>query len=142
MVVKTPVLMVAVAVCVAATVGAYFILDFSGDEKTAFVSVSTDNTSYRSREIMIITVSVDYPGYLNDTLVRVRGITNSRGLDLVDKEKNANLTPGANNINFSYTIPSCSKCSGISQGTYYINASVIQGNLTIGRANHTIVIEG
>lgn len=141
MITKTHILVV-IVVC-AAVIACACIDPYSlglGGEKTASISVSTDKDIYKSLETMTITVSVDYFAHLNDTLVRVRGVTSSRGSHLLNRENTVGLSPGVNNITFTYTVPSCSACSGISPGPYYINATVTRGNLTLGRANHTVVI--
>jgi len=50
-----------------------------------------------------------------------------------------NLTAGKNNVTFTKKLPSCSRCAGISQGTYVIGASVTYDDEVV-TATHSIAI--
>ncbi len=104
-------------------------------------NVTTDNGTYHSGEIMKITVVLKSATDVSGVYTNVSGITNKRGKNLLFKETTTNLTRGLNNVTFTYKMPACSSCSGISGGTYHFNASVVYGNVTVANSTYSIVLK-
>jgi len=104
-------------------------------------NVTTENGTYHSGEIMNITVVLKSATDVSGVYANVSGITNKRGRNMLFKEATTNLTRGLNNVTFAYTMPACSSCSGISEGTYHFNASVVYGNVTVGNSTHSVVLK-
>ena len=92
--------------------------------------VTTDRDTYHSGEIMNITVVLKSSTDVSGVYINISGITNKRGKNLLIKETTTNLTRGLNNVTFAYKMPACSSCSGISEGMYHFNTSVVYGNVT------------
>jgi hypothetical protein len=87
--------------------------------------VSTDRELYHSAEVMNVTAVVYSDGNAENVVVTATGI-NGR-MNIV---KEINLTEGENNVGFTYTLPRCNVCGGISPGTYEIGCTVEYGNGT------------
>ena len=104
-------------------------------------NVTTEEGTYHSGEIMNITVVLKSATDVSGVYTNVSGITNKRGKNMLFKETTTNLTRGLNNVTFAYKMPACSSCSGISEGTYHFNASVVYGNVTVGNSTCSIVLK-
>ncbi len=104
-------------------------------------NVTTDEGTYHSGEIMNITVVLKSATYVSGVYTNVSGITNKRGKNMLFKEITTNLTRGLNNVTFAYKMPACSSCSGISEGTYHFNASVVYGNVTVGNSTCSVILK-
>ncbi len=104
-------------------------------------NVTTENGTYHSGEIMNITVVLKSATDVSGVYANVSGIANKNGRNMLFKEATTNLTRGLNNVTFAYTMPACSSCSGISEGTYHFNASVVYGNVTVGNSTHSVVLK-
>ena len=102
--------------------------------------IITDKEIYRAKEHINVVISLESSKDIDNVDIDVIGIKNSRGIYKISKLMNKNLTAGPNNITFEYITPSCSPCSGINPGTYYINATVSYGEKTTN-VTHSIVIE-
>jgi hypothetical protein len=104
-------------------------------------NVTTEGGTYHSGEIMNITVVLKSATDVSGVYTNVSGITNKRGKKMLFKETTTNLTRGLNNVTFAYKMPACSSCSGISEGTYQFNASVVYGNVTVGNSTCSVVLK-
>ncbi len=104
-------------------------------------NVTTDGDTYHSGEIMNITVMLKSATDVSGVYANVSGITNKRGKNMLFKETMTNLTRGLNNVTFTYKMPACSSCSGISEGTYHFNASVVYGNVTVANSTCSVVLK-
>jgi rhodanese-related sulfurtransferase len=113
--------------------------DASGDSGIEIVAFSTDKDVYSAKENMIVFLSVYSPENISNALIKVSGVKSSKGVVYVSYSSTQNLTTGENTINFTKTLPSCSKCAGISQGTYVIDASVTYDDEVV-MATHSIAI--
>ncbi|RLI91540.1 MAG: hypothetical protein DRO89_03775 [Candidatus Altiarchaeales archaeon] len=101
------------------------------------LSLSTDKETYRSNELMNITVTINSSSKLSDVNVRVYGI-NARHYRL-DKTEKMDLNVGTNTVTFSYKTPRCYGCAGITPGIYQINADLSYNNNVI--ASTTVDVE-
>ena len=104
-------------------------------------NVTTDTGTYHSGEIMNITVVLKSATDVSGVCTNVSGITDKRGNNKLFKETITNLTRGLNNVTFIYKMPACSSCSGISEGTYHFNTSVVYGNVTVANSTYSIVLK-
>ena len=104
-------------------------------------NVTTEKDTYHSGEIMNITVVLKSATDVSGVYTNVSGIINKRGKNMLFKETTANLTCGLNNVTFTYKMPACSSCSGISEGTYHFNASVVYGNVTVENLTHSVILK-
>ena len=104
-------------------------------------NVTTEKDTYHSGEIMNITVVLKSTTDVSGVYANVSGITDKRGRNKLFKETTTNLTRGLNNVTFTYTMPACSSCSGISEGIYHFNASVVYGNVTVGNSTCSVILK-
>ncbi len=104
-------------------------------------NVTTDNGTYHSGEIMNITVVLKSATDLSGVYTNISGITDKRGNNKLFKETITNFTRGLNNVTFTYKMPACSSCSGISEGVYHFNASVVYGNVTVGNSTCSVILK-
>ena len=104
-------------------------------------NVTTDEGTYHSGEIMNITVVLKSATDVSGVYTNVSGITNNRGANMLFKETTTNLTSGLNNVTFTYQMPGCSSCTGISEGTYHFNTSVVYGNVTVANSTCSVVLK-
>lgn len=103
------------------------------------IELSTDKDIYSAREEVDIFLSIYTPANLSTVEVKVTGVKSTKGVYYVSYSSKTALQAGENNITFTKTLPSCSKCAGISQGTYFIDASVTSGDEVV-EATHSIAI--
>ena len=135
---KGAVFILAMAVVVVAAV-AVLVMNESAPSVT-ITSLSTDKTEYHSRETMEISVNLSASQPVDNYLVKVEGITDSRGRTRLMQEQAVNLTGGTQAVIFEYQLPSCNTCSGISEGKYAINATLVRENMTVANASTTILL--
>jgi len=100
---------------------------------------TTDKDLYSARGVMNVSLAVYSPENVSGALVRVEGVLSSKGVKYVTYSSKTNLTIGENTFAFTKTLPSCSSCAGISQGTYYLEATVTHGGEVV-KATHSIAI--
>jgi len=110
----------------------------SANNGIKIVSFSTDKDIYSANEEMTVFLSVYSPENLSVS-IKVLGVKSTKGVNYVSYEGKQNLTAGENNITFTKTLPSCSRCAGITQGTYFIDASVAYDDKVV-TATHSIAI--
>ncbi|MBE0516759.1 MAG: rhodanese-like domain-containing protein [Methanophagales archaeon] len=103
------------------------------------ISFSTDKDVYQEKEDMTIFLSVYSPEEISNVLIRALGVRSNKGVDYVNFVSETDLTVGENNMTFTKTLPSCSRCVGIDQGTYFINLSVAY-DAKVVEATHSIAI--
>jgi rhodanese-related sulfurtransferase len=113
--------------------------DASGDSGVEIVAFSTDKDVYSAKDEMTVFLSVYSPENVSNTLIKVSGVKSTKGVVYVSYSSPLNLTVGENNVTFTKKLPSCSRCAGISQGTYVIDASVTYGDEVV-TAKHSIAI--
>ena len=113
--------------------------DASGDSGIEIVTFSTDKDIYSAKEEMTVFLSVYSSENISNALIEVSGVKSSKGVTYVTYSNALNLTAGDTTIQFTKKLPSCSRCAGISEGTYEISASVTHGDEVV-RATHSIAI--
>ncbi len=88
-------------------------------------TISTDKAVYHSAELMNLSAQLYAESSLNVTVV-VNGIENRFNV-----EKEISLNKGDNELSFTYALPGCNVCGGISAGDYNLSFTVRYKNLTI-----------
>jgi len=109
--------------------------------KEVKVNLTTNKESYKQGEKVFLNVSVFSQGQLENVTIVVSGIETRFGRNYIALEKNVNLNQGENLIKFSFNMPYCSACSGVSTGKHEISVKVIYENETIGSNSKTIEIK-
>jgi hypothetical protein len=112
-----------------------------GPGTSRITSVTTDKDLYHSKEIMNITVLVSSQGDMSNTTLRIHGIQSRDGDFQLDKEIPVNLSPGLNTLVYGHQLPSCSSCSGLSAGTYQIEAELIHDGMIASNMTHSFKLE-
>jgi len=103
------------------------------------LSFTTDKDIYSAKEEMTLNLTIHAPQDLSEVLITVEGVLSKKGVNYVTYSSGMSLSAGENIITFATTLPSCSACAGISQGTYYIEATVAHGGDVV-KATHSIAI--
>lgn len=96
-------------------------------------NILTDKKVYHSSEIINLDLIISATGDLKDVVVRVTGIKNK-----LNKEKTVDITEGENDISFSYQLPKCNVCGGISEGEYPIDCEISYDEIVL---NDSVTIE-
>ncbi|PXF51710.1 MAG: hypothetical protein C4B55_04975 [Candidatus Methanophagaceae archaeon] len=111
------------------------------DNAVKIVAFTTDKEVYCARETVKVVLTVYSSENVSDALIEVAGVRSKRGVNYISYSNKTNLTAGENTVTFSRTLPSCSKCAGIYEGTYFINASVVcEAEGEVVNATHSIEI--
>jgi rhodanese-related sulfurtransferase len=129
-----------------AVVLAALVVPGSGLQSTApadtgikVLSFRTDKDLYASNEELTLFLSLYSPDDLNNVLIRVSGVKNTKGIYYISSSSPMNLTAGDNNLMLTKQLPACSRCAGIEQGTYFINLSVAYDGEVV-EATHSVAI--
>jgi hypothetical protein len=112
-----------------------------GPGTARITSVTTDKDLYHSKEVMNITVLASSQGDMSNTTLRLHGIQDRYGDFQLDQEIPVNLSPGLNTLVYSHQLPSCSSCSGLSAGTYQIEAELIHNGIITSNMTHSFKLE-
>lgn len=99
----------------------------------------TDKETYHSGETMAFEVNLT-KGIENATL-SIRGIKDSRGTYRIQQDYS--ILPGSfqNQVNFTFVMPSCYGCAGISPGEYEISTQLFSGGVEIANSSKKIRLE-
>jgi rhodanese-related sulfurtransferase len=103
------------------------------------LSFSTDKDVYSANEEMTVFLSMYSPENMSNVLVSVLGVRSNKGVNYVNFVSETNLTVGENKLTFTKKLPSCSRCAGIDQGTYFINLGIAYDEEVV-EATHSIAI--
>ncbi|MCX6814801.1 MAG: hypothetical protein NTY20_04100 [Candidatus Aenigmarchaeota archaeon] len=101
--------------------------------------LNTDKETYYSGETMAVEVNLT-KGIENATL-SIRGIKDSRGTYRIQKDYSILLGSVQNQVNFTFVMPSCYGCAGISPGEYEIFAELISGSVQLANATKVVRLE-
>ena len=125
------------AVVVVCAVIALILLSVLGPAHAEVTGVTTDKDLYHSNEKMNITIMVNSAGDMSNTTARIQGILDSDGKMRISHDMPANLSAGPNILMYQYKLPSCSKCSGLEEGTYQVNVSLIRNGALVSNMTHS-----
>jgi hypothetical protein len=104
-------------------------------------AVTTDKELYHSNEVMNIVISVTTAGNLDNTTVRIEGISDRHGRMRLSHEIPANLSAGPATFIYDYQLPSCSSCAGLDPGLYQVNISLVKNGVIISNMTRNVQIE-
>jgi hypothetical protein len=104
-------------------------------------AVTTDKDLYHSNDVMNIAISVMTAGTMNNTTIRIEGISDRHGRMRLSHEIAANLSTGPATFIYDYQLPSCSSCAGLDPGTYQVNITLVQNGVVISNMTRTVQIE-
>lgn len=112
---------------------------FSPEDITA-LEVSTDKEFYHVGEQMTVTVSITSSESMPAAVISLQGITSSRGYNYVSRQDVVDLPQGMSQHNYTFTMPSCSPCSGLSYGNHSFTVTLSQNGVRLKNASRTIEI--
>ena len=136
---KSSMLLIITLVLVCGTIFAVEGISYLLDDSIE-VRITSDKEVYYPGDPMIISLSMESASDLNGVEIMVEGIKDSRGINKISRSFEKNLTKTDNNITIEYVTPSCSKCTGIYPGTYFIDATVAYDDMIIN-ATHNFTID-
>jgi hypothetical protein len=131
-----------VIVVVIVAVIVIILLSLSHQPAEAHITaVTTDKELYHSNEIMNIVISVMSAGNVDNSTVRIEGISDRHGRMRLFHEIPANLSSGPATFIYDYQLPSCSSCAGLDPGTYQVNITLEQNGVVISNMTRSVRIE-
>lgn len=104
-------------------------------------AVTTDKELYHSNEIMNIVISVMSAGNVDNSTVRIEGISDRHGRMRLSHDIPVNLSSGPATFVYDYQLPSCSSCAGLDPGSYQVNITLEQNGVVISNMSRTVRIE-
>lgn len=119
---------------------AFYPLMF-GPSSAEITAVTTDKDLYHSNDVMKITVLVRSQGDMTNTTLVLSGIRDRHGSPHLNREIPLHLSPGPNTLAYDHKLPACSSCSGLSPGTYTIEASLVRDGGIIANMTHAFSLE-
>lgn len=131
-------ILIIAAVVVICAVIALILLSTMGPAHAEITTVTTDKDLYHSNEKMNITITVNSAGNMDNTTARIEGIRDDSGKLRISHEMPANLSAGPNVIFYEYKLPSCSHCSGIEEGTYEVNVTLIRNGVPVSNMTRSV----
>ncbi|MFH1470881.1 MAG: hypothetical protein ABIF01_03985 [Candidatus Micrarchaeota archaeon] len=108
------------------------------EPKLLLFSISTEKDSYISTEELTATVALEVQGELPGVRVTVHGVENLNEIELLNQNGVIHLKEGNSSLNFTINLPSCSYCSRLPAGEYWIFAEAQEDNQTLALANCSI----
>jgi hypothetical protein len=133
-------LIIAAAVVICAFI-ALVLTSILGPAHAEITSLTTDKDLYHSNEIMKITIMVNSVGSMENTTARFEGILDENGLMRISHDMPINLSVGPNILTYEYNLPSCSKCSGLAEGTYQVTATLIRNGDPISNMTYSFQLK-
>lgn len=102
--------------------------------------IAIENETYHSGEMMHVNVTVFAESELSDVELTVSGLTNKLGRDKIREVRYVNLSPGENEIPFTFTTPSCTGCAKLDPGIHSVTATLVMNSRTMN-ATTTMILE-
>jgi hypothetical protein len=101
-------------------------------------AVWTDRQVYRPQDYMTITVSVNASRAIPGAYFNLLGVKSSRGYTYVSNETRMDIPAGESAFNFTFQLPFCSPCSGLSYGNHTYAVRVSQNGHLLRSFNGSI----
>ena len=134
------ILIIAAVLVVCAAIAIVF-LPVVGPANTEITTVSTDKDLYHSNEFMKIIITINSAGNLDNATVRIEGIRDEYGMMRITHDMPVNLSPGPNIFFYEYQLPSCSKCSGLGEGTYPVNVTLLRNGVPLSTMTRSVELK-
>lgn len=104
------------------------------------LSLSTDKEFYHVQEQMAVTVSITAARNIPAVNISLIGVTSSRGYNYVSAQETIPLPQGESQRNYTFMLPYCSPCSGVSYGNHSVAVVLSYGDTALKNATETIEI--
>ena len=134
---RRDILIIGAALVVCALI-ALILLSVLGPAHAEITAVSTDKDLYHSNELMKITITVNSAGNMDNTTARIEGIRDDDAKLRISHDMPANLSTGPNVLFYEYKLPACSHCSGLEEGTYQVNVTLIRNGAPVSNMTHSV----
>lgn len=108
---------------------------------TIGMSLGSDREVYHSSETMELNALVSFLDEGNYT-VRVYGIKDHGGDFRVSSERTVESESGVINESFSFSMPGCYGCAGVTPGDYEMVMEILKGGEIVGNCSKAIRLEG
>ncbi len=104
------------------------------------ISIESDKEVYHSSDEMNINASIllskeDY------VMLKIYGIPDRGGNYRISEERNISIGPDGVNETFTFRMPSCYGCAGVSPGEYEIVMEAWQNGEMVGNCSKTVILE-
>jgi len=106
----------------------------------SITAVTTDKDLYHSREVMKIAIFLNSSQKMDDTTVRIVGIQDRFGKMRLSHTMPANISSGPAVLTYDYPLPACSSCSGLKNGVYEINVTLVRNGVIISTMTRSVQI--
>lgn len=134
-------LVAVIVVMVIAAIAVILFLLPSEPALAEITAVTTDKDLYHSNEVMKIAISVNSSRNMDNTIVRIEGIRDRRGVMRLSHEMPANHVPLPAVFTYDYQLPQCSACAGLNPGAYKVNVTLVQNGKIISNMTHSVQIK-
>lgn len=105
------------------------------------LTLSADRELYHSSEEMNVNATIKTSTEAENLTIRIYGVKDGRGNFRVMEERNITVEPHGVNEVFSFRMPSCYGCAGVSPGEYEIMMEVLRNGTIIGNCSKTVKLE-
>lgn len=105
------------------------------------LNLSSDKMVYRSSEEMELKTTIETGTRVENLTIRVYGIKDSRGNYRVNGERVVDIEPPGTSETFTFQMPSCYGCAGVSPGEYEIIFETVQNGEIIDSRSQNVRLE-
>jgi len=105
------------------------------------VSVSTDRYVYHSGETMNLNATIVCSGVPKNITIKIQGIKDRRGRYRILEVRDVELVSVDSIQEFSFTVPRCYGCAGVSPGEYEVEIMVLQNETDIWNGSVSVYLE-
>jgi len=106
----------------------------------AITAVTTDKELYHSREVIKIAIFLNASQETDDIIVRIVGIRDQFGRMRLSHTMPANISSKPAVLTYDYPLPHCSSCSGLKNGVYEINVTLVRNGAIISHMTRSVQI--
>jgi hypothetical protein len=106
------------------------------EAEITLLNLSTDKDIYHSAEALNLSALIHSSSDADGVSVSAKGIGGR-----MDMEKIVNLTGGETLVSFTYKLPRCNVCGGISAGNYVLTCAVTYGNETVENTTSVRIVQ-
>jgi hypothetical protein len=129
-----------VAVVAAIVMILYLSLHPAVSSPPAITEVTTDKELYHSREVIKIAIFLNASQETDDTTVRIVGIRDQFGRMRLSHTMPATISSKPAVLTYEYPLPHCSSCSGLKNGVYEINVTLVRNGAIISHMTRSVQI--
>jgi hypothetical protein len=104
------------------------------------ISIAINKEVYHSSDEMNINASILLPKE-DYVMLKIYGIPDRGGNYRISEERNISIGPDGVNETFTFRMPSCYGCAGVSPGEYEIVMEAWQNGEMVGNCSKTVILE-